>query len=165
MDGGIFPRDEQLGLNPTVYSHEMAKPRGWFSAWLPYAQCEQVFARIGERLVPASSRWRQTHQHRDRLARQVAQQRDQVSLDLVKLPDAIHDHDQGKGVTLAGGRVKIRDEGWRELKVGAIFAIAPQLDRDPTHRRSCWWNTPRPPRRTTQPSWEATRSWPKPCGA
>lgn len=103
----------------------------WLSALLPYGQCEQVFARIGERLIPASSIWRQTQQQGERLARQVEQQREQVSLELVKLPDAIHDHQQPKAVTMDGGMVNIRDQGWRELKVGAIFDIAQRLERDP----------------------------------
>ena len=92
----------------------------WLSVLLPYEQCEQVFARIGERLIPASSIWRQTQQQGERF-----------SLELVKLPDAIYDHDQRKGVTMDGGMVNIRQEGWRELKVGAIFDIEQRLERDP----------------------------------
>ena len=134
MDGAIFPLDKQLGLNQTVYSGEMAKQMVWLSALLPYAQCEQVFARIGGRLIPASSIWRQTQRHGKRLEQHVEHQRQQVSLELVKLPDAVHDHDQRKGVTMDGGMVNIRGEGWRELKVGAIFDITQRLERDPhTH--------------------------------
>lgn len=103
----------------------------WLSALLPYDHCQQVFERIGERMIPASSIWRQTQQHGERLAQQVQHQREQVSLELVKLPDAIHDHDQRKGVTMDGGMINIRQEGWRELKVGAIFDIEQRLERDP----------------------------------
>jgi hypothetical protein len=127
----IFPLDEQLGLNETVYRGEMAKQMVWLSALLPYDHGEQVFARIGERLIPASSIWRQTQRHGERLAQQVEKQRQQVSFELVKLPDAVEDHDQRKGVTMDGGMVNIRGEGWRELKVGAIFNIEQRLERDP----------------------------------
>jgi hypothetical protein len=65
------------------------------------------------------------------MAQHVAHQREQVSLEVVKLPDAIHDHAQRKGVTMDGGMVNIRHEGWRELKVGAIFDLEPRLERDP----------------------------------
>lgn len=131
MDRAIFPLDEQLGLNQTVYSSEMAKQMVWLSALLPYAQCEQVFARLGERLIPASSIWRQTQQQGKRVAQYVQHQREQARVERVKLPDAVHDHDQRKGVTMDGGRVNIRNEGWRELKVGAIFDIEQRLERDP----------------------------------
>jgi len=102
----------------------------WLSGLLPYEQCQQVFARIGERLIPSSSIWRQTQYHGERLAKQVEQQRQQVSVELVKLADAVYDHHQPKGITMDGGMVNIRGEGWRELKVGAVFDVEPCLERD-----------------------------------
>jgi hypothetical protein len=33
----------------------MAQQMVWLSALLPYGHCEQVFARIAERMIPASS--------------------------------------------------------------------------------------------------------------
>lgn len=102
----------------------------WLSGLLPYDQCEQVWTQIGEKLIPPSSIWRQTQAHGHRLAQYVQHQRQQVSVELVKLPDAIHDHDQRKGVTMDGGMVNVRGEGWRELKVGATFDIQQRLERD-----------------------------------
>ncbi len=72
---GVFPQDEQWGMNESVYSNEIGKQRVWLSGVLPYTQCEQVFARIGERLIPASSIWRQSQRHRQRLQTYVEQQR------------------------------------------------------------------------------------------
>lgn len=47
------------------------------------------------------------------------------------LPDARLDHDQRKGVSMDGGMVNIRGEGWRELKVGAVFDVEMRLERNP----------------------------------
>jgi hypothetical protein len=118
-------------LNKTVYSQELARRMVWLSGLLPYAQCEHVFVEIGEQIIPSSSIWRQTQQHGQRLAHYVEHRRQQVSVELVKLPDALHDHDQRKGVTMDGGMVNIRKVGWRELKVGAIFDLEQRLERDP----------------------------------
>jgi hypothetical protein len=52
----------------------------------------------------------------------------------LQLPDASHDHDQRKGVSMDGGRVNIRGEGWRELKVGAVFEVELRLERNPQTR-------------------------------
>lgn len=60
----------------------------------------------------------------------VEQEREQVSVERVQLPDARHDHDQRKGVSMDGGMVNIRDEGWRELKVGTVFDVATRLERN-----------------------------------
>jgi hypothetical protein len=128
---GVFPQDEQWGLNASVYSDELAKQMVWLSGLLPYVQCEWVFARIAERFIPASSIWRQTQGYGERLQSYVEQQRDQVSVERVVLPDALHDHDQRKALSMDGGMMNIRDEGWRELKVGAVFDVETRLQRNP----------------------------------
>jgi hypothetical protein len=109
----------------------MGKQRVWLSGLLPYRQCEAVFERIGERMIPASSIWRQTQQQGEGLQAYVEQQRQQVSVERVVLPDARYDHDQRKAVSLDGGMVNIRGEGWRELKVGAVFDVETRLERHP----------------------------------
>lgn len=58
-------------MNESVYSEALAQRMVWLSSLLPYEQCEQVFARIGEQMIPASSIWRQTQRHGERLAAQV----------------------------------------------------------------------------------------------
>jgi hypothetical protein len=128
---GIFPLDEQLGLNATAYSQQIAQKMVWLSGLLPYEQCATVFHEIGERLIPASSIWRQTQRHGERLQAAIAHQREQVSVERVVLPDRRYDHDQRKGVSLDGGMVNIRGEGWRELKVGAVFDVETRLERNP----------------------------------
>jgi hypothetical protein len=133
-EAGFSPLDRQWGLNASVYSLEMAQQMVWLSALLPYEQCASVFERIAGRLIPASSIWRQTELHGERMEAYVARQRDQVSMERVVLPDASHDHDQPKAITLDGGMVNIRGEGWRELKVGAVFDVERRLERNPQTR-------------------------------
>lgn len=128
---GVFPQDEQWGVNATVYSDELGKQMVWLSGWLTYEQSQQVFERIGERFIPASSVWRQTQYHGARLQRSVQQQRAQVRVERVVLPDARHDHDQRKVISMDGGMVNIRGEGWREVKVGAVFDVEMRLERNP----------------------------------
>lgn len=127
----IFPLDKQLGLNTTAYSQQMAHKMVWLSGLLPYEQCAAVFKEIGERFIPASSIWRQTQYHGERLQAHVKQQQEQVSVERVVLPDARHDHAQRKAMSMDGGMVNIRGEGWRELKVGAVFDVETRLERNP----------------------------------
>jgi hypothetical protein len=131
VDTGIFPLDEQLNLNRSAYSSQLAQRMVWLSGLLPYQQCAAVFKEIGERLIPASSIWRQTQQHGERLRVYGQRQQEQVSVERVVLPDARDDHDQRKAVSLDGGMVNIRGEGWRELKVGAVFDVETHLERNP----------------------------------
>jgi len=103
----------------------------WLGGFLPYEQCEVVFAEIGEQWLSTSSIWRQTQKHGQRLLDYVEQQREQVSVERIQLPDEKHHHDQRKGVSMDGGMVNIRDEGWREVKVGTVFDVDLRLERNP----------------------------------
>lgn len=127
----IFPLDEQWQLTRSVYSHEMAARMVWLSALLPYEQCQAILERIGERYLPSSSIWRQVQIHAERLEKHVQEKREQVSVERVVLPDMRHDHSEPKLVSMDGGMVNIRHQGWRELKVGAISDIERRLERNP----------------------------------
>ena len=131
MVRAIFPLDKQWQLNQTVYSYEMAAKMVWLGGLLPYEQCEAVLERIGEWILPSSSIWRQVQIHGERLASYVEQQREQVSVERVVLGDMHHDHHAPKMVSMDGGFVNIRQQGWRELKVGAISDIEIRLERNP----------------------------------
>ena len=127
----IFPLDKQWQLKRSDYSDEMARRMVWLSALLPYETCQEVFECIGEQVVPASSIWRQSQAHGERLQNYVKQQREQVSVERVVLPDLRHDHDEPKVVSMDGGFVNIRGQGWRELKVGALSDVEIRLERNP----------------------------------
>ena len=127
----IFPLDEQLGLSNSVFSPAFAKQMVWLSGLLPYAQSVEVMERIGERYISSSTTWRLVEFYGERMETHVAHQREQVSVERIQLPDAQHDHDQRKGVSIDGGMVNIRADGWRELKVGTVFDVQLRLERNP----------------------------------
>lgn len=130
----FFALDEQWQLDQSVFTRDLTRQMVWLSGWLPYEQCEAVFAEIGEQWVSRSSIWRQTQKHGQRLLDYVTFQREQVSVERIQLPDARHDHNQRKGVSMDGGMVNIRHQGWRELKVGTVFDVETRLERNPqTH--------------------------------
>ena len=128
---GFSPLDEQLKLTSSGFSAELSKQMVWLSGLLPYEQCEQVMERIGERYVSDSSIWRQSQVYGVRMQAEVEHQQEHVSVERIQLPDARYDHDQRKAVSMDGGMVNIRHEGWRELKVGAVFDVEKRLERNP----------------------------------
>jgi hypothetical protein len=103
----------------------------WLSGMLPFEQCREVFERIGGKMIPTSSMWRQTQAYGERLQAQVEREQAQVKPERVRVGDAVHDHRQRKGISMDGGMVNIRGEGWKELKAGAVFDVAIRLERDP----------------------------------
>ena len=131
MAGDFSPLDEQLGLNGSGFSPAFAKQMVWLSGMLPYEQCVQVFERIAARYVSAGSIWRQGQRYGEKLQDYVEGQREAVRVERIELPDARHDHSRRKGLSMDGGMINIRGEGWRELKVGAVFDVEKRLERNP----------------------------------
>jgi hypothetical protein len=104
----------------------------WLSGVVPsYEQAEEVFARIGHRHVPRMSVWRQAQAHGERMGAYLEHQQALVSVERVVLPPPGLDHEQRKGVSMDGGMVNIRDEGWKEFKVGAVYDVAQRPEADP----------------------------------
>jgi len=106
----------------------------WLSGLLPYEQAAEVFERIGHRYVPAASIWRQSQEYGERLKNCMEHQREVRSIEHTVLPPAGLDHRQRKGVSMDGGMVHLREEGWKEFKVGVVFDVEQRLERDPVTR-------------------------------
>ena len=118
-------------MKESAYSPGLAKQMVWLSAMLPYEQASQVFERIGYRSIPASSIWRQNQAHGERMRVYLKREEGRVKPERVVLPPPGKDHQQVKGISMDGGMVNIREEGWKEMKVGAIFDVERRLERDP----------------------------------
>lgn len=95
-----------------------------------YDLAVEVYQRIGHRDIPKTSIWRQVEERGERLKVHVEQQQQHVSLERVKLPEVGHDHPQRKGVSVDGGMVHIRGEGWKEFKAGTVYDIVTKPMRD-----------------------------------
>lgn len=129
---GFFPLDERWGVGESVYSPERAKQMVWLAGHMPYHTAAEAFERIAHCLVPASAIWDETQRHGERLKRQEQQQQEQVSVERVVLPPASQDHDRPLGLSLDGGKMHIRGEGWKEFKVGTVYevVVTPEWERE-----------------------------------
>jgi hypothetical protein len=119
-------------LTQSVYSPERAKQMVWLAASGPsFWEAAEVFERIAHRPVPTTSIWAETQRHGERLKGYVQQQQTAVGVERVVLPPAGCDHDRPLGVSLDGGRMNIRAEGWKEFKAGAVFDLVATPELDP----------------------------------
>jgi hypothetical protein len=126
------PLDERWGVQASVYSPERAKQMVWLASHMAFEAAGEVFERIARRVLPVSAIWDETQRHGERLKRYRAQQQAAVGVERVVLPPAGTDHDRPLAVSLDGGKMNIRGEGWKEFKAGTVFdvALTPELDRD-----------------------------------
>jgi hypothetical protein len=102
------------------YSPELKRQMVWLSGLLPYAQAEAVLERIGKRRISDSSLWRAVERQGQRVDIEVKPSRPE--------PFGAKTRDGqwtwGQMLSMDGGMVNIRQEGWKELKVGLIGDVA-----------------------------------------
>lgn len=119
-----------MGVVDGLYSAGMARHMVWLSGLLTFEQCAEVFERIGGCTVARSSIWRRFAKHGAHLLSQTEHAYSQVSPERTRLEAASTDHAIPKGVSMDGGMVNIRGEGWKEMKVGTIYDVTVQLAKD-----------------------------------
>ena len=103
----------------------------WLSGLVPYGQAVQVFERIGQRGIPRSNLWRETQAQGARLQAELDHQRAIVAPERVVVGHERDDHATPKGVSMDGGMVSIRGEGWKEFKAGVVYDVASRPGQDP----------------------------------
>lgn len=119
----FFPLDDQLGLIDGSLSADLAREVVWLSGQLAFEQVSAVLARIGGYSVPRSTVWAHTQQHGERLRVAATQQQTAVGVERTRWNQADYDPTVRKGVSMDGGMVSVRDEGWKELKVGVVSTL------------------------------------------
>ena len=130
MGGAFFPLDERWGVQASVYSPERAKQMVWLASHMAFAAASEAFVRIARRAVPLNAVWDETQRHGERLKRYRDRQQAVVGVERVVLPPPGTDHDRPLGVSLDGGKMNIRGEGWKEFKAGAVFDVVATPEQD-----------------------------------
>lgn len=114
------------------WSESVAKYAVWLSGLVTFDQAATILNTIGEMPISRSSLWRrvavwgaQGHawEATQRVASAAAPTREELN-------QSAPLDGQDVGVAMDGGMVHIREEGWKELKVGCVFAIRQQPTRD-----------------------------------
>lgn len=130
----FFPLDQQLNLKASHWSEGVLKLAVWLSGIVDYETVEEILEKVGQIHVSDSSVWRHTQdwgkgfQHifeKERIRSNVLPGR-------WGTPCKRAEPKGHMGVAMDGGMIHIRDEGWKELKVGSVFdvEVRPTLDEE-----------------------------------
>lgn len=124
----FFPLDERLGVGAGI-SPDLAREAVWLSGQVPFADVSQILARIGGLSVPSSTIWDVVQREGERLLEAVSAREQQVGIERTQWEQPLYDPALRKGVSMDGGMVNIRGEGWKELKVGVVSTLTPPQDQ------------------------------------
>jgi len=129
----FFPLDKQLRLNDKHWSEGVAEKVVKYSAKLSYAETMEALQELGQIEIGTSSVWRLTQKWGERM-KQVELKEEQKANEEIEEPVANGKKQEKSGrlgASMDGTMIYIREEGWKELKVGCFFDVEVSSSLDP----------------------------------
>jgi hypothetical protein len=115
------------------WSEQLAKEAVWLSGLVTFEQAAQIMSRVGQIPISSSSAWQRSAKWGAQLKASEAQQcavANALPARSEVVPGEVST-EQVLGVAMDGAMVHVREEGWKELKTGCVFAVEvrPTLDK------------------------------------
>lgn len=128
----FFPLDEQLRVWDRACSEGMAKLAVWLCGHVTAQVAEQILEQVGGILCSDTSIWRRVEKWGEKIkALEEAQQAAASALpqrgSVTPVPVTTS---KDMGVAMDGIKINVREEGWKELKVGCVFDVEMRTERD-----------------------------------
>jgi hypothetical protein len=117
-----------------VWSEGLKREAVWLSGVAAsYELAEEVLARIGQLSISRSSIWRCAQEAGEQFQRLAQAEREHAMLlpECWEPPSRAEVSDQRMGAGLDGALIALRDEGWKEVKFGTVFAVEVTPTPDP----------------------------------
>lgn len=133
MSKGLFPLDEQLRLWECHWSEAITHQAVWLYGQVEDDLAEQILQKIGGLTISDTSIWRRAQKWSEKI-RVTEAVRAKTAVGLPQRGQLIRGqvpHERPMGVSMDGGKMNIRGEGWRDFKVGTVFEITQQIEVDP----------------------------------
>ena len=122
---GFFPLDEQLRLWEGRWSEGVLKEAVWLAGLVSYKDAEGILREVGQIHMSQSTIWRKVQRYGGKMEWIQEREAERGML----LPRRWEPPRRGEGervrmgVAMDGAMVCVREEGWKELKVGAVFEV------------------------------------------
>jgi hypothetical protein len=122
---GFFPLDRQLKVEGKQQSEGVSKLSVWLSGLVPFERAAEVLEQVGRIRTSRGSVWQQSSLWGSKF--QAEEEKVQKMAAEVDLRNGVVPGEEKvarrMGVSMDGGMIHIRGEGWKEAKIGCIFEV------------------------------------------
>jgi hypothetical protein len=128
----LFPLQSQLKQCDAGWSEGIARQAVWLGGLVPFEQAEKILQEIGQVNISRCSIWQRSQVWGAKFKALEEAERVKANALPEKWQPPSRDvaPDRRMGVAMDGLMVHIRQEGWKELKAGAVFDIEVRLGKD-----------------------------------
>jgi hypothetical protein len=123
VKAGIFPLDERGQLESDGFSVGLSQAVVRLCGYMPFAHASRLLQRLWGIAVPTSTAWEQVEREGARLQDWCEPQQQHSSPERTRWEDRDYNPRACKSISMDGGMVHIRTEGWKEFKVGCVSDI------------------------------------------
>lgn len=116
----------------------MVKEAVRLSALMPYEQVAETLERVGQISISATTVWRLAQESGEAFRQWEERERKGANAlpSEEEKPERRRRRGKRMGVAMDGGMIRIRQEGWKEVKIGSVFEVAQRrvVDRETKER-------------------------------
>lgn len=132
MGRGFFPLDQQLQVERQKQSEGVSKLSVWLSGMVPFERAAEILEQVGRIQTSRGSVWQQAKLWGSQF--QAEEEKTQKTAAKVDWREGIGREEaeaaKRMGVSMDGGMIHIRGEGWKETKIGCIFEVGKEIVMD-----------------------------------
>lgn len=123
-------------MNEKHWSEEVCRLTVWLSGLTEYASAAEILERVGGIHTSSGSAWKRTQKWGE--AYRQAEEKERIGAGQVEMREGIvpgeAQEGQRMGVAMDGTMIHIREEGWKEVKVGCVFEVGQEKTVDEVTR-------------------------------
>lgn len=112
------------------YSSQFAYQVVWLSGHVSFAVAHQIFGQLAQVSLGTTTIWEQTQAYGKRLVEYEEKQQEHTSMERTRWNSDHYDPFLKRCVSIDGGMLHIRQEGWKEFKVGLVSDFERQWQHD-----------------------------------
>ena len=129
--GQVFsPLDKVWQVDARGYSSQFAYQVLWLSGHVPFAVASQLLEQLAQVALGTTTIWEQIQVHGERLVAYQATQQGQTGVERTRWDHHHYDPFLKRCLSMDGGMIYIREEGWKEFKVGLVCDFERQWHND-----------------------------------
>ena len=131
MGQGFFPLDQQLKVSGGQ-SENVSRLSVWLSGLVPFEKVAEILEQVGQMHCSRGTVWEKTKHWGEKFQEiETEAQKRAGAIDMKNgvVPGETQENKR-MGVSMDGGMINIREEGWKETKIGCVFEVKPGLEKD-----------------------------------
>jgi hypothetical protein len=125
----FFPLDKRWDIIGRSTSDGLTQEMVQLAGMMPFTHASRTLSRLAQIEIPATTLWEHIQREGERLEMAQRKRASQPGVERTRWKNGRYDARLYRAISMDGGMVHIRGEGWKEMKVGLVSGVRHQWDQ------------------------------------